>query len=173
MTNPAETKLRSHKLQDTRALREAYGSFSTGVAVVTTRDGDTDLGMTCSSFNVVSLAPPLVLWNLQANALSLPAYEASGSYTVSILAADQERLAMQFAMGDQASRFANVNLQRAESGNAIVGGAVAWFDCQIQQIIPAGDHHILLAAVTDYAITESYETNQGLIYERSQFGKRS
>ena len=43
-------------------FRSALGSFATGVTIVTTRDqhGE-DVGMTASSFNSVSLDPPMVL----------------------------------------------------------------------------------------------------------------
>ncbi|HAZ78314.1 MAG TPA: flavin reductase, partial [Porticoccaceae bacterium] len=47
------------------SLREALGSFPTGVAVVTTLgDEGKPLGLTINSFNSVSLDPALVLWSL-------------------------------------------------------------------------------------------------------------
>lgn len=49
------------KLVDAKQLREVMGSFATGVAIITTRDGDELHGMTVNSFTSVSLEPPLVL----------------------------------------------------------------------------------------------------------------
>src|SRR5262249_39819471 len=48
-----------------RTFRDALGLFPTGVAVVTTvtKDG-TRIGATISSFNSVSLSPPLVLFSI-------------------------------------------------------------------------------------------------------------
>src|SRR5437868_9841314 len=49
---------------NTRELRNALGSFATGVTIITTRDRDGKLhGMTANSFSSVSLNPPLVLWS--------------------------------------------------------------------------------------------------------------
>lgn len=51
--------------EDSVAFRRALGQFATGVAVVTTLDGDgARIGLTVNSFTSVSLDPPLVLWCL-------------------------------------------------------------------------------------------------------------
>ena len=61
---------------DPNEFRNALGSFATGVTVITSFDEDDNpVGVTVSSFNSVSLDPPLVLWSLAKNALSLPAFE--------------------------------------------------------------------------------------------------
>ncbi|MEZ5538133.1 MAG: flavin reductase family protein [Thiolinea sp.] len=150
-----------------QALRQALGCFATGVTVVTTRYNGEDYGMTCSSFNTVSLDPALVLWSLQRSSGNRDAYLQGGGYTVSVLAAEQSALAMHFSRGSQQERFAVLGQQqRADSGRIIVPDCVAWFDCRLHETIVAGDHDILLGEV------QSYECQQGsgLIFERSRFG---
>ena len=50
---------------DSRALRNAYGRFATGVTIVTALDPEGQpIGLTVNSFSAVSLQPPLVLWCL-------------------------------------------------------------------------------------------------------------
>ena len=50
---------------DTRAFRQALGSFPTGVAVITALSpAGTPMGITVNSFTSVSLEPPMVLWCL-------------------------------------------------------------------------------------------------------------
>ena len=47
---------------DTRDFRNALGTFTTGVTIVTTVSGDGErVGLTANSFNSVSLDPPMVL----------------------------------------------------------------------------------------------------------------
>lgn len=150
-----------------RELRDAFGCFATGVTVVTTRYKDEDIGMTCSSFNSVSLDPAMALWNIQKDAASLEAFHKSGGYTISVLSASQGDLAMRFTKGEQAERFEGVDDQRAPSGRVIMPHCIAWFDCDMHQIIEAGDHDILLANIKDYDCTQH---GAGLIFERSQFG---
>ena len=50
---------------DARKFRNALGKFPTGVVVVTARAKSGELiGMTMSSFNSVSLDPPLILFSI-------------------------------------------------------------------------------------------------------------
>src|SRR5215831_9339244 len=60
---------------DPRKFRNALGRFPTGVVVVTARTQAGDLvGMTMSSFNSVSLDPPLVLFSIHRKAQSFAAW---------------------------------------------------------------------------------------------------
>jgi flavin reductase (DIM6/NTAB) family NADH-FMN oxidoreductase RutF len=53
---------------DERQFRDALGRFATGVAVVTSQIDGVRIAMTVSSFNAVSLRPPLVLFSIARNA---------------------------------------------------------------------------------------------------------
>lgn len=165
--NPADRTANSAQAtNDQGALRQALGCFATGVTVVTTRFEGQDYGMTCSSFNAVSLDPALVLWSLQQSCGIREAYLEGGGYTVSVLSAKQSALAMHFAHGSQEERFAEIEKQYAPSGRIIVQDCVAWFDCNLHQVVPAGDHDILLGNVQNYECAQG----EGLIFERSRFG---
>ena len=150
-----------------KALRAAIGCFATGVTIVTTRYKGQDYGMTVSSFNAVSLEPAMALWNIQKDAHSIEAFEKSEGYTVSVLSAEQGELAMHFTRGSQEERFAGMEDSRATSGRIVIPDCIAWFDCDLEQVIEAGDHAILLSKVTSF---DSTTGNKGLIYEQSKFG---
>ena len=63
---------------DAAHFRQALSQFATGVTVITTRLADgTLLGLTASSFNSVSLDPPLVLWSLGSKANSMPVFSGN------------------------------------------------------------------------------------------------
>ena len=136
-----------------KALKETMGCFATGIAVVTTHFGDGDYGMTCNSFNTVSLEPPLVLWSVHRTAGSYKAFTSSAGYTVSILGADQENIAHRFTRGTPAERFADLPVERLPSGRLVIGGAVAWLDCALENVVEAGDHDILIGRVLEFAST--------------------
>ena len=56
---------------DAAFFRTALGRYATGVTVVTAADADgAPIGLTVSSFNSVSLNPPLVLWSLSGGSSS-------------------------------------------------------------------------------------------------------
>jgi 3-hydroxy-9,10-secoandrosta-1,3,5(10)-triene-9,17-dione monooxygenase reductase component len=147
-------------------LKAAMGQFTTGVTVVTTNFEGQDWGMTCNSFNTVSLEPAMVLWSIRKEASSHKAFTQSGSYLVNVLQADQKDTAMRFASGTQSERFANQACERSEQNNLKLTNTVAWFECRLAQVVTAGDHDILIGEVTRYGVKEG----QGLVYANRQFG---
>ena len=46
---------------DSETFRRLLSRFASGIAIITARDGERDVGMTVSAFCSVSLSPPLVL----------------------------------------------------------------------------------------------------------------
>lgn len=152
--NPDKLNADAHldrKALDQTALKQAMGSFATGLTVVTTRFRGVDFGMTCNSFNTVSLDPALVLWSVSKASASHEAFTQADGYTVSILEAGQKAVAERFARGTSAERFAAVPHSRLRSGRALIDGAVAWFDCGLDNVVAAGDHDILIGRVLDFA----------------------
>jgi len=85
-----------------RDFRDALGSFATGVTVLTTLATDgKPIGLTISSFNAVSLDPPLILWSLACDSPRLAAFRHAGHYAVNVLAANQEAISNCFASRDE------------------------------------------------------------------------
>ena len=133
---------------DSRHFRHALSQFATGVTIITTRTADgTMLGLTATSFNSVSLEPPLVLWSLGCAASSMVGFNASTHYVINVLAADQSALANRFA-SRIADRFDGIELDVSPTGQPILRGAVAWFECSNRSRYPEGDHVIFVGEVT-------------------------
>jgi flavin reductase (DIM6/NTAB) family NADH-FMN oxidoreductase RutF len=82
---------------DPRELRAAMSRFATGVAVVTTFDGEKREGLTINSFSSLSLDPPLVVWSLRKNASSLATFQRAAGFAVNVLCADRRDLSRHFA----------------------------------------------------------------------------
>jgi flavin reductase (DIM6/NTAB) family NADH-FMN oxidoreductase RutF len=121
--------------------------FATGVAVVTLRHTNGELiGLTVSSFNSVSLTPPLVLWSLSRAAASLSAFSTGSHYAVNVLSAQQLALAQQFAARN-VNRFADVAYRLGASGAPLLDGAVAVFECFNRSRYEEGDHVIFVGEV--------------------------
>ena len=83
---------------DVADFRQTLGCFPTGVTIVTamTQTG-APVGVTISSFNSVSMDPPLVLWSLARNAASLPVFHASDGFAINVLSAEQADLPRVFS----------------------------------------------------------------------------
>ena len=143
--------------------------FCTGVTVITTHYGGQDWGMTCNSFNTVSLDPAMVLWSIRTASSSRQAFACATGYTVNILCGDQQHLAMQFTRGTQAERFAGLQLVRQADHRPRLVGALAWFDCALDRAVPAGDHDIMLGRVLSFGM-HADTAQQPLYYAKHQFG---
>lgn len=95
-----------------KALRNLFGSYPTGVAIVTTRTPDgRAVGLTINSFATLSLAPPLVLWSLVDRSPNLDAFRACSHFAINILANGHEALAKRFASAAVPDKFDGVALQ--------------------------------------------------------------
>jgi len=132
---------------DARHFRKALSQFATGVTIITTRLPDGSfLGLTASSFNSVSVDPPLVLWSLAQTATSLPVFTGNSHYVINVLAADQAKLAEQFARRVD-NRFEGVEYELSRTGLPILKGSAAWFECHNRSRYPEGDHVIFVGEV--------------------------
>ncbi len=134
-----------------RDFRRALGCFATGVTVLSTLDAEGHArGMTISSFNSVSLDPPLILWSLALDSPSLPTFRDASHYAVNVLAADQQALSNRFA-SRLSDRFEGVDTRSGLSGTPLLEGCCAWFECRHEAIYPGGDHLIFVGRVERFA----------------------
>jgi len=135
---------------NTLALRRALGHFATGVTVVTARVDAQCVGITATSFNSVSLEPPLILWSLSKKSRSYPVFQTASHFAVNILAEDQLALAQHFAQATQ-KRFDGVAHHAGIGGCLLLDGSSAHFQCETFQILEGGDHWIFLGKVVAFA----------------------
>ncbi len=150
---------------DPLTYRDVMGAFPTGVTVMTVgREGGTRLGVTASSFNTVSLDPPLILWSLALKAPSLAAFRAHDHFGISILGADQQDLALRFAR-PAADKFADVETETGETGVPLIRGALAQIECRVAARHPGGDHEIILGEVK----TLRRRDGSPLVFQRGTF----
>ena len=133
-----------------RELRDAFGSFMTGVTVVTTcKDDGTPLGFTANSFASVSLDPALLLVSIAKTSSNYNNFANASHFAINILAEEQKDISNTFARPSD-DRFANLAWTKSASHNPIIDQVSAWFDCTTYQVVDAGDHAILIGKVEDF-----------------------
>lgn len=133
-----------------RELRDAFGSFMTGVTVVTTcKDDGTPLGFTANSFASVSLDPALLLVSIAKISSNYNNFANASHFAINILAEEQKDISNTFARPSD-DRFANLAWTKSASHNPIIDQVSAWFDCTTYQVVDAGDHAILIGKVEDF-----------------------
>jgi 3-hydroxy-9,10-secoandrosta-1,3,5(10)-triene-9,17-dione monooxygenase reductase component len=150
---------------DSNRFRQALGTFTTGVTIVTTVDAaGNPVGVTANSFNSVSLAPPMVLWSLARTSTNIGAFLAARHFAVHILASDQQTLATRFSQKGT-DRFAGLRVGRGIDGIALLDGCAARFECRTAFQYEGGDHVIFVGEVLNFEHCE----HEPLVFKRGRF----
>jgi len=150
---------------DNRELRTAFGSFMTGVTIVTTAGVDGQpRGFTANSFTSVSLEPPLLMICIGKQAASMEVFRHAKGFAVNILSEAQKDVSVLFA-SKRADKFEAAAWRAGPFGNPLIEGSAAWFDCARYQVIDAGDHIILMGHVEAF----SYSDANPLGYARGHY----
>ncbi|ESZ55322.1 alpha/beta fold hydrolase [Mesorhizobium sp. C120A] len=150
---------------DSGEFRRALGSFLTGVTIVTTIGPEGEpRGFTANSFTSVSLDPPLVLVCIAHKALGHPVFATSKSFAINVLNEGQKAASGIFA-SKVADKFAAVAWRPGRTGSPVLDGSVASFDCDMERLVEAGDHSILIGRVRDF----QHNSSQPLGYCRGAY----
>ena len=148
-----------------RNLRQALGSFPTGVTVVSCLDKNNNpLGFTANSFTSVSLDPQLISICIDKESFNIDTFSITEHFAVSILSESQQSISTTFATPNE-ERFKNIDWRSEDTGSPIISNAVAWFDCKTEQVVDAGDHLILIGKI----ITFDSSPKTPLMYLRGNY----
>lgn len=149
-----------------RLLRDVFGSFATGVTVVTaSRPDGSPFGVTVSSFTAVSLDPPLVLVCLNGSGSSGKAIASAGSFAVNILRRQQQDAAAVFS--GRPGTLEPIEWSSGEHGTPVLNRSLGVLECQVETVHRGGDHDIIVGRVMHAGFEQHAEP---LIYYRGQFG---
>src|SRR5690606_33556364 len=129
---------------DRERFRAALAGWASGVTIVACRTDERVVATTVSAFTSLSLEPPLLLIALGPNATVRPFLEPGRQFAVSILAAEQRRLAMSFA-----DPFPVGADPFPPTGPPVIADALASFACTVDRIDEGGDHAIVIGSVDD------------------------
>lgn len=137
------------KIIDPKQLRTVASCFATGVSVVSVINPEGEIhGMTASSFLSVSLDPPLVLFSLMNQNQMADYIKVGDPLGISILTEEMEGVSNHFAKMATLDPTPEFVLKQAA---AVLEEAHAWYATTIEQLIPAGDHTLVLCKVIDLA----------------------
>jgi len=107
--------------------------------------------------------PPLVLICVDYASPLINIFHRRRRYGISILRQDQKDICNRFAQRTQ-DRFDGVPWLKGETGVPLIPGALAHFECEIRQMVPAGDHEVLIGEVV---AAGSHEGSPLVFFERS------
>jgi flavin reductase (DIM6/NTAB) family NADH-FMN oxidoreductase RutF len=137
-----------------REFRDALGQFPTGVCIVTAEVEGTLLGSTVSSFNSVSLVPPLILFSLARSALAFPLWLKAKHFGVAVLAEGQADMSNRFARSG-ADKWSGLAPLRGKGGVPLLRGSLVTFECETFAFYEGGDHEIVVGKVLSLTRTDA------------------
>lgn len=147
--------------------RAVLGEYSTGICLLTARDGSQLHAMVVGTFTAISQEPPLVGVFVDHTSSTFPHLDAAGGFAVSVLGATHEQLCRDVA-AKAPDRFAQASFVDGAEGHPHLADAVAWFDTAIERRERIGDHDLVVARVTDFGIGASAELP--LLFRRAGYG---
>ena len=147
------------------SLREAFGHFPAGVIAIAAEVDGIRVGLAASTFVPVSLDPPLVSFCVQNTSETWPKLKTLPYLGISVLGESHDDAARALA-AKTGDRFAGLETVSRESGAVFVHGTSMWLESAIEQIIPAGDHTIVILRVSDIVVHADVPP---IVFHRSTF----
>lgn len=149
------------------SLREAFGHFPSGVIAIAAEVEGTLVGLAASTFVPVSLDPPLVSFCVQNSSTTWPKLKDLPSLGISVLGESHDAAARALA-AKTGDRFGGLQTESRESGAVFIHGTSVWLESAIEQLVPAGDHTIVVLRVSDITVNAEVAP---IVFHRSTFRK--
>jgi flavin reductase (DIM6/NTAB) family NADH-FMN oxidoreductase RutF len=147
---------------------EALELMPYGLYIVGSRGSDNFNGMMADWVMQVSFNPRLVAVSLESSSTTLRNLRETGVFAVNILGSEDRELAVRFCQPRDASKIqgrstaastviydklAGVPHQMAPlTGCPVLDQALAYLECQVEQLVEAGDHVIAIGRVLDAVV---------------------
>ncbi|CPR00984.1 NADH-FMN oxidoreductase [Mycobacterium bohemicum DSM 44277] len=157
--------LNSTKQLTASTLREAFGHFPSGVVAIAAEVEGVRHGLAASTFVPVSLDPPLVSFCVQNTSTTWPKLKDLPMLGISVLGESHDEAARTLA-AKTGDRFAGLQTVSKDSGAVFIKGTGLWLESAIEQMIPAGDHTIVVLRVTEVTIDAEVAP---IVFHRSAF----
>jgi flavin reductase (DIM6/NTAB) family NADH-FMN oxidoreductase RutF len=154
----------NNKLTPT-SLREAFGHFPSGVVAIAAQVDGNRVGLAVSTFVPVSLEPPLVSFCVQNTSTTWPKLEAAPMLGISVLGESHDAAARTLA-AKTGDRFAGLETVSNDSGAVFIKGTGLWLESAVEQLIPAGDHTIVVLRVNEVSVDAEVAP---IVFHRSGF----
>lgn len=145
------------QLDPGQAMKEGMRRLASGVSVIATRSRDGEpCAMTATSVTSVSDSPAslLVCVHSDTQTYKVLTEAAEASFSVNLLAADQDAISNRCASGDPAATRFDVGDWNLDVDTPVLDSALASFVCRVDKIVDYGTHGIVIGAIDRVVIGE-------------------
>lgn len=153
---------------DATRFRSVMSNHPTGVvAVSAVEDDGTPVGMIVGTFMSASLDPPLVSFLTDRNSSTWPRIEGAQDFCVSMLADSQRHVVASLATKGS-DKFATLDWTPGSNGAPAIDSSLGWIEARIESVVSAGDHTLVLGAVTAMRVGQS---DSPMLFFRNNLGR--
>lgn len=147
--------------------RKVLGHLPTGVVAITgVNDEGDQLGLIVGTFQSLSLDPPLVMFCVDKSSSTWPKLRRLQNFTANILSDGQVDVCRALSRKGP-KKFEGLPYSDSSLGTPRLDGATAWIDCVVTAEVAAGDHYMVVGAVT--AMEEG--SGDALLFKGGAFGQ--
>jgi len=149
---------------------DAMSRSATGVTVVTTNGALGRFGQTVSAMSSVSADPQMLLVCISRKSPIHAAIVQHRVFAVNVLRADHRRIAEVFSGRPRVGTPYDFGVARWDldtTTSPLLAGAVATFDCELEQSVAAGTHEVFIGRVVGVGTG----TGSPLLYAQRSYGE--
>jgi flavin reductase (DIM6/NTAB) family NADH-FMN oxidoreductase RutF len=149
MRTVEELTMARQRSVDPSSFRSAMSDMPGAVTVITSWASDgMPSGATLSAVVSLSLDPPRMLACFDHGSNTLSAIQSQGRFLIHVLAHGQQQVALQFS-SKSPDKFKDVDWDIGALGLPKIDGCVVAVACELDEIIEAGDHKIVIGRVIE------------------------
>ena len=145
---------------DADAKKTTLRMIPYGLYVLTADDGKGTVGAaTVNWVTQTAFAPPMVVVGVKADSGAYAALKTAGTFALNMLGKDHKNLAFAFFKPAQLAdgKLSGQAIHKAGNGAPILDAALAAVECKVTSIVEQGDHHIVIAEVTEAHLPKPIE----------------
>ena len=153
-------------------VRQAGRAFATGVVIASTVNAQIPHATTVNSFVTISLHPPLVIISVECGSRLDTLLTEQAPLGITVLSAQQGDTAKQFARSNRPTGTDQFDghpwWPGRYTGVPLLKAGLAWLECAVHSIRPAGDHSIVLARVLSFTPSDT-SSDEPLVFFGGRF----
>jgi flavin reductase (DIM6/NTAB) family NADH-FMN oxidoreductase RutF len=144
---------------DADAKKTALRMIPYGIYVLTVEDGDAIAAATVNWVTQTSFNPPLLAIGMKADSGAYALVKKKRSFVLNMLGKGQQGAAFAFFKPAQkeGDKISGEPYRKAGNGHPILTSAHASVECSVVEIVEKGDHHIVIAEVTEANVAKAPE----------------
>ncbi len=130
-------------------IGKSLGRIPSGIAILTTQEGNEQAAMLCSWFQQVSFEPPLISVAIKKGRGVGELIQKSKKFVLNILHTGQKNMLAHFGKGFEPGQdpFVGIQTETFESGIPVLKESLCFLECELYEVFSVGDHQLYIGEI--------------------------